>query len=446
MLFRKTLFALATCAVAVIPYASVAQGLIRDAEIERTLRLVAKPLLTKAGVSPSRAKILVINDKKLNAFVLGGKSNIFVTQGLIRKLKNVEELQAVIAHEIGHITGGHLSQRAAAFEASKGAAGAGLLLGLAVALAGAPDAGAGLALGTSSSAQRGFLSHTRSQEASADQSGVRYMAAAGIDPKAAIEVFKIFEGQNLMSANRRDPYTLTHPIDQDRISNLKGYVGAYKPRASSQPANIDYWYQRTVAKFDGFTGNPAYVLRRLKKSDKSEFATLRRAIAYHRKPSRKLAMSEVAKLIKMRPNDGFYHELHGQFLLENGQTASAIAAYRRAAKLEPNEALILAGLGRALNASKSQSDQKQALKTLQRSYSKDAGDSRMLRELAVAFARAGQKGNASVVTAERYALNGNFKQAAVHAKRAQGLLPSGSSGWLKADAILVVAKRLHKKR
>ncbi|GHA41231.1 peptidase M48 [Amylibacter ulvae] len=415
-----------------------AQGLIRDAEIERTLKLAAKPILAKAGVSQSNANILVVNDRSLNAFVAGGR-HIFVHHGLILKLKSVEQLQSVLAHEVGHITGGHIAQRAGAAASSKTAAGVGFLLGIAAAAAGSGEAAVALSAGSASVATRNFLTHTRAQESSADQSGARFMAAAGIDPVAAIEVLEIFDGQDLMSAKHRDPYTLSHPMSRERIANLRAFAGAYKPRASTQPANLDYWYARMVAKFNGFTNNPASVLRRVKKSDKGEIATLTRAIAYHRKPDRKRAINEINRLVNMRPNDAYYHELRGQILLENRDVNGAIKSYRTATKLAPNESLILAGLGRSLNAANT--NNKEALNVLQRAYSKDPRDGRMLRELAVAYARAGQNGNASVVTAERYALASNFKQASVHAKRAQGLLPQGTSGWLKAQEILALAKQ-----
>lgn len=420
--------------------------LIRDAEIERTLGLMSRTIFQKAGISPNAMNIYIVNSNRMNAFVTPG-NNLFIHQGLIKRLSTPEMLQAVIAHEAGHIAGGHLSQRYVDAANAKTAAGLGLLLAAAVAAAGGPgDLAAGVALGSSSAATRGFLANTRTQESSADRSGARYLAEAGIDPAASIEVLKLFEGQNLMTAKRQDPYVQTHPLSQQRISDLQGYVAAYRPKAAKQPANLDYWYKRMVAKFNGFTENPSFILRKTKASDTSEYATLTRAIAYHQKPNPKRAMAEINKLLQMRPNDAFYWELRGQFLLENRQIDPAVQAYRNAVKLAPNEPLLIAGLGRALNAVNSPNSNKEALRVLQRAYAKDPRDGRMLRELAVAFARAKQNGSASLVTAERYALSGNLKQAKVHADRAMGLLPQGSSGWLKAQDISILAERVAKRK
>jgi predicted Zn-dependent protease len=439
---KNILASIALSLVMLAPLAN-AQGLIRDAEIEKSLKLIAQPLLSSAGLSSSSVSILVVNDRSMNAFVAGGR-NIFINHGLITRLKTVEQLQAVIAHEIGHITGGHLAQRAAGAQQARTAAGLGLILSAAVGVAaGDASAGAGLAIGTGSAAQRSFLGHTRAQEASADQSGIRYMTAAGIDPKASLEVLKLFQGQDLMSAKRRDPYALTHPLTSQRIASLRGYAAGYKPRASKQAKNADYWYARMRAKFVGFTGNPKSVLRKVGTKDNSEIAVYTRAIAYHKKPDVKRARTEIARLIKMRPNDPYYNELQGQFLLETGNAAAAVQAYRRAVQLAPKDSQILAGLGRALNSS---GDYKSALNVLKSAYAKDPRDGRMLRELAVAYAKSKQPGWASVVTAERYALNGNFRVAGTHAQRAQGLLPRGSSGWLKAEDILIQARKVGSKK
>ena len=441
MKMKKLSLIAVTLCLAVSP--ANAQGLLRDAEIERSLRRIAQPILNSAGLSGGSVNFFIVNDRSMNAFVAGGK-NVFVNYGLITRMESVEQLQAVLAHEIGHITGGHLAQRMAGAAQARTAAGLGVLLGAAVgAASGNASAGAGIIAGSTSSATRKFLTHTRAQEASADQSGIRYLQNAGIHPKAALEVMKVFEGQNLLSAKRRDPYAQTHPLNQQRMASIRGFVAAYKPRPTKQADNAAYWYARMRAKFIGFTGNPKSVLRKVGKKDNSEIAIYTRAIAYHHKPDAKNAAREIKKLLSNWPNDPFYNELNGQFLLETGNAAGAVKAYRRAVQLAPKEPQILAGLGRALNAV---GDYKSALKTLKSAYAQDPRDGRMLRELAVAYAKNKQGGWASLVTAERYALQGNFKLAATHASRAQSLLPSGSTGWLKAEDILGFARKLTLKK
>ncbi len=418
-----------------------AQGLIRDSEIERTLRLIAAPIAKAAGVG--RVNIFIINSHGLNAFTTGG-NNIFINTGLIRQMKSVEMLQSVIAHEIGHITGGHITQRVANLGSTRTAVGLGAVLGVLTAAAGGGKGAIGVAAATQSIAQRRFLAFSRGQESAADQSGARYMARAGINPEAAIEVLNIFRGQEALSTSRQDAYAITHPLSSQRISDLRTYVAAYQGRVTTQSPNIDYWYARSLAKFNSFIGSPKGVLRRLKRSDKGEIATLTRAIAYHRLPNKKKSLVAIRRLIFMRPNDPYYQELYGQILLENGNSSGAAAAYRKAVRIAPKDPQILAGLGRAQLAKNSGFSAKTALNTLKKSYARDPRNGRMLRDLGVAYAKTGNPGMASVATAERYALASNFKQAQIHAKRAVGLLPEGTTGWRKAADILAIAERLNK--
>lgn len=425
---------------------AIAQGLIRDAEIERTLKRVLQPLQKSAGIGGSKVDIFIVNSRQLNAFVAGG-NNIFLNTGLIRKMKNVEMLQAVMGHELAHIALGHRSARAANLASARTASGIGLAIGVAAAAAaGSSGAGAGVIAGLNESVRRSVFAFSRSQESAADRASIRYMQGAGISPKAAVDVLNIFKGQEALTVNRRDPYVLTHPLTSQRIARMKAAASSYKGSTSLQSNNIDYWYARMMVKFNGFIGNPSYNLRRIRKNEKGELETLARAIAYHRQPKPAKARREIDRLVKMRPNDPFYHELRGQILLESGNAKAAVGSYRTAARLAPKEALILGGLGHAMLAKGSGSSVQDALKVLQNAYARDPRDPKTLRNLALAYARTGQPGQASVATAERYALFSNFKQAAIHAKRAQGQLPQGTRGWLKAEDIIAIERRLNSKK
>lgn len=418
-----------------------AQGLIRDAEIERTLRIVAEPLVKASGIG--RINIFIVNNNTPNAFATAG-NNIFLHSGLIRRMKSVEMLQAVIAHEIGHITGGHITQRIANIGSLRTTAGLGTLLGILTAAAGGGEGAIGVAAATRSIGQRSFLAFTRGQESAADQSGARYMALAGINPSAAVDVLKLFKGQEAISVGRQDPYARTHPLSTQRIADLETVVAAYQGRPTTQHKDVDYWYARSRAKFDSFIGNPRTILRKADKAGSGEIATFTRAIAYHRLPDKKKSLSEMQRLLEMRPDDAFYHELHGQILLENGDATGAVTAYSKAVDLRPNDPQILAGLGRAQLAIQSQAAARSALDVLKKSYSKDPWNGRMLRDLGVAYAKNDNLGMAAVTTAERYALVSNFREAAIHANRALGLLPQGTAGWRRASDILATAKRFQK--
>jgi len=439
----QSLRALGVCAlataivVAAVPVQS--QSLIRDAEIEKTLSLIARPIFKAAGVNPSSIEVLVVNDSSLNAFVVNNRA-IFLNSGLITRLKTTAMLQAVIGHELGHITSGHLIRRTINQQSATTVIGIGLLLATIAAANGNSQAAGGIAAGVAGSAIGKFLSHTRAEETTADQISVRYMVRAGIDPKAALDVMEIFRGQEALSVGRQDAYARTHPMSSERIRALKGQIAAYGGRKTAPSPTLEYWHARMVAKFKGFMGNPDYVLRHVNKNDRSEAAGLTRAMAYYRQGKTKSAVREVNILLKKRPKDPYYYELKGQILLEGGQASASVKAYKSAISILPKQSLILAGYGRALLTLKTNSGNRAALQILRKARQIDARDPHMLRDLAVSWAKSGNNGMASLVTAQRYALLGRFKDAKTNALRAEGLLPRGSVGWLRSQDIIAASK------
>jgi len=428
--------ALAGLALMVSAFAAAGQSIIRDAEIERGLRELAAPILAEAGL-PRSIRIIVINDDSLNAFV-ADRRHIFIHSGLLMRLERPAELQAIIAHEAAHIANGHLTNRAAA--AGRASAGQFLGVALAVALAGTgnSEAAVGIGAGAQSLAARGFFQHTRAEEASADQSALRYMASAGIDPQAMRDVLAIFWGQEVLSAARQDPYLRTHPLTRDRLRAVEAFVAARSSGDVEPTLEAQYWFARSVAKLQAFLGNPRQTLRTVQGRD-DEIAILSRAIAYHRRADADQALSEMARLLAMRPNDPYYQELQGQILFESRRFADAARAYARAVELAPREALILASYGRALLALDTDANTRAALDVLERAYAREPGSPMLLISLARAYAETGNPGMASAMTAERYAIQGDLETAEIHANRAVGLLPNGSPGWSRAQDILRAA-------
>jgi predicted Zn-dependent protease len=424
---------LVVLACAALPAAAV--QLLRDPDIEYALRQVATPILRAAGLSPERVRILVVNDSKLNAFVID-PSAIFINYGLILKLERPDMLQGVIAHEAAHIVNGHITRRMVNMRNARTIAGLGMALAAVAAVGGQGEAATGIALGTSSSAQRLFLQHTRAEEASADQSGVRYMRAAKVSPKGLLDVHRIFEGQELLSDSLRDPYAQSHPLSRDRARAMEAFVTAYGDDSVADPTT-EYWYARARGKLSAFTRSPKWTFARADKEPAKDITLMRQAIAYHRNSNAPRAMEAMNAAIALRPDDPFYYDLKGQILLESRQMQSAVAAYKQAVTLAPTDSLILSGYGRALLAVNQYKD---ALTVLEKARARDFRDTNLLRDLAVAYARDGQNGMASLVTAERYALQGRLDDAEIHANRALGLLPVGSGPWQRAQDVVSAAK------
>ncbi len=433
----RTLRVIGAAAVSVLLVSGAqAASLIRDAEVEATLRKLTTPIFKAASMPPDSVDLFILDDFIPNAFVFGGRNMVFTT-GILRTLETPEQLMGVIAHETGHMTGGHLARREEALSKASGPALLGLIVGIAAAAAGGGGAAAGAMVGGQQIAQRAFLAYNRAEESAADQAAITYLDRAGIDPTGMEEVLEQFRGQEIFSARNRDPYALTHPMSAARLSAVERRVGESPHVGAKTPEDINYWFQRMRAKLDGFLDNPQRLLDRLDPSDHSEFTTLRRAVALHRLPDPDKAVAEADKLIAMRPKDPYYHELKGQILLESGRGAAAVAPYRDAVRLAPDEPLILAYLGRALLSLDDPKSDREALQALERGAARsNGGDATLLRDLAYAYARTGDEGMAALVTAERLAISGDRHDAVIQARRARAMLPPGSSGAVRAQDII----------
>lgn len=433
--------AAALCLVAALAEARTI-SLLRDADIEHSLGQLATPVLRAAGLNPNQVRILLVDDGALNAFV-ADTQHIFLHLGLVTRLETAAQLQAVIAHEAAHITGGHIGRRLGNIGSARTAAGLGMLLGAtAAAISGDGRVGFALAAGTQNSAMRRFFAHTRAEEAAADITSVRVMAAAGIDPRAALAVQEVFIGQAALSSSRQDPYMRTHPSNRDRVRTLNALVVAY-PEAPQDPA-AGYWFARAKGKLSAFQRAPGWTLRRAEDAPTRDIALMRQAVAHHRNADAARARAAIDAAIAARGGqDPYLLDLKGQILLEGRDIRGAVAAYEAAAAGAPRNPQILAGLGRAYLAAERPRD---ALRTLEEARGRDPSDARMLRDLAVAYAQTGQPAMASLLAAERAALAGRWDDAELHAGRATDRLPTGSGPWQRAQDVLLAARRANAQR
>ena len=437
-LLKSVIAASLLCALALPAWAV---SLLRDPDIEHSLKQLATPVLNAAGLPSGRMSVLVVDASSLNAFVID-REHIFIHAGLLLKLETAEQLQSVIAHEAAHIANGHLARRPANARAAQNLAAFGMALAAAASATGHSDAGLAIGIGVQSSAQRSFFAHTRAEEASADQSAIRYLTRAGVDPEGSVEVMDMFAGQELLSAGRQDPYARSHPLSRDRLRAMQAATSAYQGRFPSNPT-ANYWFARAKGKLGAFYRAPKWTLRRAGDSGHKDIEDMRKAIAWHRSGKGTEALSAMQRLITAAPKDPYLHELHGQILLERRNYKAALAAYGKAVTLAPKNALILGQYGHALLVS---GNPKAALPYLERSANLEQRDARVLRDLGGAYARLGQNGMASLLTSERYALLGRPKDASLHAKRALGLLKRGSPGWQRAQDVLLASENADTQR
>ncbi len=409
--------------------------LIRDAEIENTIREYAKPIFATAGMTVDDVKVYLINDNRLNAFVAGGR-NIFINTGLLIRTTTAEQVMGVIAHETGHIVGGHLIRLRNAVREAQVKQIIAYLLGAAAAVA-ARDARAGAAtIGLGAKVAEGtFLKYSRSNEAAADQFAVTALNRAGISSRGMLEFMKVVQNQELLITANQDPYIRTHPITSARIDFLREQIALSPVSDRKLPARFTEMQQRMRAKLIGFLAAPSAVFLTYKPDDNSLPSRYARAIANHRQAKTGKALKLINSLIKERPRDPYFRELKGQILFESGRAVEAVVALRRAVKLAPNEALLRTALGQALLELGPEKTTRAALANLRVAVRNDNTLPIAWRLLGIAHGKLGQIGKASLALAEYGLLIGDKKQVYGNIGRAERYLKKGSPAWFRIQDI-----------
>ncbi|MEO1089414.1 MAG: M48 family metalloprotease [Pseudomonadota bacterium] len=441
MLTRVRIVVVALVAlVAGVEPARAQLSLIRDAEIETTIRDLSAPVFSAAGVNPSSVGIYLVNDDRLNAFVAGGQ-NLFLFTGLLLRSETPEQLAGVVAHETGHIAGGHLVRLSAAADRAAVEQILATVLGVAVAAIGAPEAGTAIIAGGNQFARQGVLSFNRGQEQAADQAAVSYLDTTGIGAKGLLEFFEFLDDQQLGGA-RLNPYLQTHPLTRDRMSFVQRHVRAQGDRPSRLPADAVERHERMVAKLSGFLERPDQVYRRYEGRD--DFAArYARVVATYRSNDARAAIRELEPLLAQEPRNPYLHELKGQILFERGQVAEAIEPYRMAVSLAPNQPLIEFGYGRALLAD---GQDNAAVTALERVVRAEPRNSQAWRTLGIARGRAGDLGRSNLALAEAAILQGVAPDARLYLGRADDLIGGGGTDRQQYLDLLVALEDLEREQ
>lgn len=438
-LLKNVLPALATAVLAfTAPLTASAQGLIRDAEIEQILRGYADPLFEAAGLKPSDVNIYIVQDDSLNAFVAAGQ-NMFLHTGLIMESRTPEELKGVIAHETGHIAGGHSVTREAAMGAASNTSLITMGLGALALFAGAPDAALAL---FGSAPQFGLMTmfkFTRVEESAADQYGLSFLEKTGQSADGLASFMENFRYQELMSESRRDPYFRSHPISSDRIAALSRRAKEVTAKANPQSAEDIEHLAMMKAKLVGFIGPANRVASRYPSSDTSLPAKYARAIAAYRAVDIKLSLSLTDELIAIEPDNAYFHELKGQILFESGRAAESVPDHRKAVELAPQHALLKVNLARSLIGTKEESDLAEAEGLLMDAIQLEHDNSFAWNQLAIVYARQGRIGDADLATAEEAYYRGDMSRAFVFATRARDKLTLQTPNGQRADDIMAMS-------
>ncbi|MCX8101257.1 MAG: M48 family metalloprotease [Geminicoccaceae bacterium] len=405
-----------------------ALAIVRDAEIEAHVRSLADPIFEAAGLAPGAVDVYLVKDERLNAFVAGGQ-NLFLNTGLIARTTTPEQLAGVIAHEAGHIAGGHLSRQMLAREQATKQMLLGTALGLAAAALGGPAVGTAIIAGGATAAQSGVLAFTRGQEQAADLTAIDYLAALGLPPRGLIEFLAVVETQDLRITREGDVYRRTHPLTRDRIAALEAADASSPYRGRTLGAERAAVHERVRAKLDGFLGDPETVLRRW--NGETFAARYARAAAHHRRGEVEDAVRLARGLVAERPKDPYLHELLGQILFENGRIEESIGPWREAVRLAPEAPLLRLGLARALLERRDGRGLEEAAVLAREVVRHEPRDIGALRVLGTAEGRLGRIGPASLAFAEAAVLARNKRDAELHLGRARQHVGPQDPAWLR---------------
>ncbi|HYE27932.1 MAG TPA: M48 family metalloprotease [Allosphingosinicella sp.] len=438
--FVARLVFLVTLTFAIAARPAAAQSILRDAETEALFRDMSRPILEAAGLRPENVQVVLIHDKAINAFVAGGQI-VYIHSGLIAAADNANEVQGVIAHEVGHITGGHIIRMQEGVKVATGIMILSLVLGAAAMAAGAGEAGMGVLAAGQQAAIGKFLAFSRTQESAADAAGAGYLARSTISGKGLISFFKKLQNQEFRYAIPQDnAYSRTHPLTGERVAALEQTVKNAPGWNGTTDPKLEARFQRVKAKLSGFVEDPKRTLAMFPESNKSVAARYARAYAWHKSAYPEKALGEADSLLRDEPHDPYFLELKGQILLESGRPAAALESLRQAVRYAPDQPLIAALLGHALISTEKPDNYEEAKRVLRAAIGRDNSNPFAWYQLGIVYDREGDPGRAALATAERYNLQGEPRLALANAEQALKTVPTGTPDWLRAQDIAMVSR------
>jgi predicted Zn-dependent protease len=447
-ILRTTILALAATAVAFIAPASAQDDggssrltLLRDTEIEADIHTMMTPIWRVAGLDPDAMHVYVVADPTINSFVAGGQ-NIFINSGLLLHADTPNQLIGVLAHETGHIAGGHLERGALAM---RNAGIEGLIftaLGAAAAVMSRGGEGGAALLGGQEVAARAYAQFSVTQEATADHAALNYLDATHQSARGLLQFFEKLQTENMLTGEYQDPYLRDHPLTQERIDYVREHVRRSPYSNVPDPPAYVAMLQRIKAKLAAFIEPPSQTLAKYPKTDQSVAARYARAIAYYRIPQLDQALATIDRLIRDYPSDPYFRELKGQMLFENGHINAAVAPYEAAVRLAPNAPLLRIALSQVYIETHDPALDRRAIAYLDDALRNEDQDRLGWHLLATAYGRDHQIGMAALALAEEGLAAGEKREAIGEAKRAQHLLPRSSAGFMRAIEVQREAEQL----
>lgn len=438
-------YAVSASIAAISPAAAQGMPMIRDTEIENLLKDYSRPIFKTAGLGAQNITMLIVRHDSFNAFVVDGR-NVYMNSGTLMQAKTPNEVIGVIAHETGHITGGHMAALRSRIARDQTKALLLNILGLGLMVGGAVSggdtarevagAGSGVMLGGNEMLMRSLLSERRSQESAADQAGLRYLEATHQSGRGMLETFERFAQQEYISATYQDPFVRSHPVATDRLAQLRDRVAKSAYANTKDPPALQLRHDMMRAKISGYLERTQTVLNRYPVSDNSLPARYARAISRNCSGKCIDAIGEVDALIRDKPDNPYFWELKGNLHYWVGKHRESVPLLRKAVQMAGGEEpLMMAALAQSLLAADDPATLEEAIKLLRRAIALDPTYSLTHHQLAKAFYKKGQFPQADLAAAQAHFVEGNVKQAQIFAKRALVKLPRGSPDWIRAEDI-----------
>jgi predicted Zn-dependent protease len=417
---------------------------LRDAESEALLREYTRPILRAAGLEKQNIQMVIINDSAFNAFVADGR-RIFVNYGAIMQSETPNQLIGVLAHETGHLAGGHLAKMREQLAQAQTQMIIAMLLGVGAVVAGArggnansglANAGAAAIAGPQEMIRRNLISYVRAQEENADRAGVKFLNATGQSAKGMYETFKRFSNDSLFAAHGADPYLQSHPMPVERVAALEELARSSPYWDKKDDPALQLRHDLMRAKISAFMERQDTVYRRYPMSNDSLPARYAHAITTYLHGDLRNALAQIDGLIAVQPGNPYFYELRGQALLEGGRPTEAIAPLRKAVQLSNSAPLIEMLLGQALVATDNKAYADEAITILRAAVSRESEAPLGFTQLAMAYGKKGDYAEADLASAQAAFLRGDNKTARDLASRAKTRFAVGTPGWVKADDIV----------
>ncbi|MEM1195316.1 MAG: M48 family metalloprotease [Pseudomonadota bacterium] len=446
MRLLRSLPALALAFTAALTFAlapASAQSRLRDAETEALLADMIDPLVEASELEPGNVEVVLINDPSINAFVAGGQV-VYIHTGLINAAETANEVQGVLAHELGHITAGHVARFEERIAGAQGLTLLSLLAGVGAVLAGAPaEAGMGLFGAGMQAGTANFLSFNRNQEAATDLAGARYLSGAGISGRGMIKFFerlRSFEIRRGYSQRDDAAYGRTHPLSGDRVATLRELLESDPAWSKPDDPDLQERFLQVRAKLYGYIAPAERTLNLYPETDTSIAGHYARAYAYHKDALVEKALASTQALLADDPDNPYYLEVRGQILLESGYVEEALIPLRRATELTRNHPLIASIFGHALIATEDEANFAEAERVLRAAVARDRLNPFAWYQLGVVYAARGDIPRARLASAEQQVMSRSYPAALRNARAAEASLPRGSPDWIRAQDIALEAR------